>query len=132
LKKESVYAEYQDALGHQIKHDHPAVWTIYHALDSEVPDPFQAYLCMRYVDEQIPHIPVTAKGLGNGYSTISTSRWMPYDWSLNNVATAEVMHTSLAYWQAGLSDKAFQLWKSELLSTMYLGGSQAISDRFLL
>lgn len=117
------YAEFKDLLGNQLLHPDAAVWTLYHALDSDVPDPFQAYQSMRYIDKNIPHIPVRAKNLENGYYTISTSKWMPYDWSLNNVATAEVMHTALAYWQAGRNEKAFNLWKSELLSTMYLGGS---------
>ena len=116
------YAEFQDLLGNKLLHPNAAIWTLYHALDSDVPDPFQAYQSMRYIDNNIPHIPVSAKGLEDGYYTISTSRWMPYDWSLNNVATAEVMHTALANWQAGRNDKAFNLWKSELLSTMYLGG----------
>lgn len=117
------YAEFKDLLGNQLLHPNAAVWTIYHALDSDVPNPFQAYQSMRYIDKNIPHIPVKAKKLEDGYYTISTTKWMPYDWSLNNVATAEVMHTALAYWQAGRNDKAFNLWKSELLSTMYLGGS---------
>ncbi len=117
------YAEFKDLLGNQLLHGNAAVWTLYHALDSDVPDAFQAYQSMRYIGENIPHIPVRAKGLGDGYHTISTTKWMPYDWSINNVATAEVMHTALAYWQAGRNDKAFSLWKSELLSTMYLGGS---------
>ena len=117
------YAEFKDLLGNQLLHPNAAVWTLYHALDSDVPDPFQAYECMRYIDENIPHIPVKATGLQDGYYTISTSKWMPYDWSLNNVATAEVMHTALANWQAGRNEKGFNLFKSELLSTMYLGGS---------
>jgi len=117
------YAEFKDLLGNQLLHPNAAVWTLYHALDSDVPDPFQAYQSMRYIDKNIPHIPVRAKNLEYGYYTISTTKWMPYDWSINNVATAEVMHTALAYWQAGRNDKAFNLWKSELLSTMYLGGS---------
>ena len=117
------YAEFKDLLGNKLLHPNAAVWTLYHALDSDVPNPFQAYQSMRYIDENIPHIPVRAKGLEEGYSTISTSKWMPYDWSLNNVATAEVMHTALANWQAGRNEKGFTLFKSELLSTMYLGGS---------
>ena len=122
MPAEGTYAEFKDLLGNKILHKNPAVWTIYHSLDSEVPDAFQAYQSMKYVDDKIPHIPVRAKGLEEGYYTISTSKWMPYDWSLNNVATAEVMHTALAYWQAGRSEKAYNLFKSELLSTMYLGG----------
>jgi hypothetical protein len=123
MPAKGCYAEFKDLLGNQLLHPYPAVWTLYHAADSDVPDPFQAYQSMKYIDKNIPHIPVRAKGLGNNYYTISTSKWMPYDWSLNNVATAEVMHTALANWQAGRNDKAFNLWKSELLSTMYLGGS---------
>ncbi len=117
------YAEFKDLLGNKLLHPNAAVWTLYHALDSEVPNPFQAYQSMKYIDNNIPHIPVRAKGLEEGYSTISTSKWMPYDWSLNNVATAEVMHTALANWQADRNEKGFNLFKSELLSTMYLGGS---------
>jgi len=92
-------------------------------LDSEVADPFQAYLMTRYVDREIPHITLVADGLPDGFQTISTTNWMPYTWSVNNVALAEVLHTSLAYWQAGNREKAFTLWKSALLESMYLGGS---------
>jgi len=123
MQDKGSYAEFKDLLGNKLLHPNAAVWTLYHALDSDVPNPFQAYQSMKYIDNNIPHIPVRAKGLEEGYSTISTSRWMPYDWSLNNVATAEVMHTALANWQAGRNEKGFNLFKSELLSTMYLGGS---------
>ena len=123
MPEKGSYAEFKDLLGNQLLHPNAAVWTLYHALDSDVPDPFQAFQSMKYIDKNIPHIPVKAKGLEDGYYTISTSKWMPYDWSLNNVATAEVMHTALANWQAGRHEKAFNLFKSELLSTMYLGGS---------
>ena len=123
MQDKGSYAEFKDLLGNHLLHPNAAVWTLYHALDSDVPNAFQAYESMRYIDENIPHIPVRAKGLENGYYTISSSKWMPYDWSLNNVATAEVMHTALANWQAGRNEKGFNLFKSELLSTMYLGGS---------
>jgi hypothetical protein len=97
---------------------------VYHALDSEVPDAFQAYQALRYVDVEIPHIPVRAVGLLDaGYYLLSTTNWQPYDWSLNNVAMAEVLHTTLASWQAGRPEEAFHLWKSALLESMYLGSS---------
>ena len=118
------YAEYQDYLGLQQLHPAAALWTVYHTLDSEVPDPFKAYQCTRYIDTEIPHIPVKAKGLtDNGYYVLSTTNWMPYEWSINNVVPAELMHTSLAYWQANRSDEAFKLWKSSILDAMYLGSS---------
>ncbi|WP_210116037.1 DUF4450 domain-containing protein [Hymenobacter wooponensis] len=124
LPRQGWYAEYQDALG--LKQLHPAagIWTIYHALDSQVPDNFQAYQALRYIDTEIPHIPVRATGLPDeGYYLISTTNWQPYDWSINNVAMAEVLHTTLANWQAGRPEEAFKLWKSALLESMYLGSS---------
>jgi hypothetical protein len=46
---------------------------------------------------------------------------MPYQWSLNNVVMAEAAHTSLGFWQANRPETAFQLFKGELLDSMYLG-----------
>lgn len=119
-----TYAEFKDAMGNRLLHPSAALWTIYHAMDAQVPDKFQSYQMMRYVDNDIPHIPVRAKGLADsGYHTLSTTSWMPYMWSLNNVVLAESMHTALANWQAGRNDEAFKLFKSEVLQSMYLGGS---------
>ena len=73
-------------MGHRRLHESPGLWTIYHALDSDVADPFQAYQATRYVDTEIPHIPVYADGLEEGYATIATTNWLPYSWSINNVA----------------------------------------------
>jgi hypothetical protein len=124
LPEKGTYGEYKDALGNRLVHPAAALWTIYHSLDAEVPDAFQAWESVRYIDREIPHIPVRATGLTNeGYYTLATSRWMPYTWSLNNVALAESMHTALANWQAGRNDEAFKLFKSEILAAMYLGGS---------
>ncbi len=121
------WAEFQDFMGHKRLHESAAVWTIYHALDSEVANPFQAYLATRYVDTEIPHIPVVTSDDADinagGYSTIATTNWMPYSWSINNVAFAEVMHTALAYFQAGRADAGFKLLKSSVLDGMYLGDS---------
>lgn len=118
------WAEFQDFMGHKRLHTSPGVWTIYHALDSDIADPFQAYLATSYVDREIPHIPVHGDGLKDeGYATISTTNWLPYSWSINNVAFAEVMHTALAYFQAGRADAGFHLLKSSVLDGMYLGES---------
>ena len=117
------YAEYKDLLGLQLVHPSAGLWTVYHAIDSDVPDALQAYQALRYVDIQIPHIPVTAKGLTGNYYLPATTNWLPYDWSLNNVVMAETMHTALAYWQGNRPEEAFTLWKSALLESMYLGAS---------
>lgn len=124
LPAKGYWAEFQDFMGHKKIHESTGIWSVYHALDSEIHDPFQAYQATRYIDTEIPHIPVVAKGLKDeGYATISTTNWLPYSWSINNVAFAEVMHTSLAYWQAGRNEEAFNLLKSSILDGMYLGSS---------
>ncbi len=124
MQKKGTYAEFKDLLGNKLLHDAAALWTIYHSVDSEVPDKFQSYQMMRYVDRQIPHIPLRPKGLNDsGYYTISTTNWMPYVWSLNNVVLAESIHTALANWQSNRPDEAFKLFKSEVLQSMYMGGS---------
>lgn len=118
------WAEFKDFMGHQRLHPNAGVWTIYHAIDSDVADSFQAYQATRYIDTEIPHIPVKAEGLKDeGYETISTTNWLPYSWSINNVAFAEVMHTALSYFQAGRSAEGFKLLKSSILDGMYLGKS---------
>lgn len=124
MPEKGTYAEFKDALGNRLLHPSAALWTVYHSMDSRTMDPFQAYQIMRYVDNEIPHIPVRAEGLEDkGYYTVSTTSWMPYIWSLNDVALAESAHTILANWQAGRNDEAFKLFKSEILAFMYLGGS---------
>ncbi len=115
------YAEYKDLLGNQLLHPAAGLWTIYHAIDSKVPDPFQAYQSLRYIDNHIPRIPVIAKGWKEtGLYLYSETNWQPYTWSLNNVVTSENLHTALAYWQGNRKEDAFQLWRSAMLETMYL------------
>lgn len=124
LRTKGSYAEYKDILGNRLTHPAAGLWTIYHSIDSKVPDPFQAYQLLRYVDNEIPHIPIRANGLADtSLYTISTTNWQPYDWSLNNVVLGEILHTALAYWQGGRPEEAYKLWKSALVESMYLGAS---------
>ena len=121
LSDKGVWAEYQDALGMKRTHDHPAVWSIFTPIDCGACTPEQAYRATQYIDRYIPHIPVEKTGL----YTISTSDWMPYSWSINNVAAAEVMHTALAYFEAGRSEEGYRLMKANIMDQMYYGQSPA-------
>ena len=114
------WAEYQDLMGLRRVHESAAVWSIYTPIDCGACSPVQAYWATKYVDREIPHIPVNSQ-----YSTISTTNWMPYSWSINNVAAAEVMHTALAYFEAGRSEEGFNLMKANILDQMYYGKSPA-------
>lgn len=122
LPEKGWWAEFRDNMGERMLHEDAAVWTVYHAIDSEVADAFQAYEATRYVDTNIPHIPVLAKNLFDRSNyVISTSDWQTYNWSINNVAMAEITHTALAFWQAGRNEEAFKMYKGALLDAMYLG-----------
>lgn len=115
------WAEFQDFMGKKKLHKSAALWSVYTPVDCGSCTPEQAYKATRYVDTCIPRIPFVYDN--KNYYTVSSSDWAPYEWSINNVAMAEIMHTVLAYYQAGRPNAAFQLLKSNILDFMYLGSS---------
>ena len=123
LKDSGHWAEYQDFMGLKRVHRDAALWSIYTPIDCGAGTPEQNYRATRYIDRHIPHIPYIYNKVK--YQTLSTSDWAPYEWSINNVAMAEVMHTVLAYYQAGRTEEAYQLLKANILDFMYLGSSPA-------
>ncbi len=121
LPDKGMFGEYKDLLGLQRVHPSAAVWSFYHTMDAELPTADEAYQMAGYVAREIPHLPVRGPGVPPDLFTVSTSNWMPYTWSLNNVTMNEANHTALALWQAGASEQAFRLMKGSLLASMYLG-----------
>ncbi|MEG1669252.1 MAG: glycogen debranching protein, partial [Chryseobacterium sp.] len=122
IKNKGYFSEYKDALGNQIVHDKPGIWSIYHVSDAFILDEFEDYQNLQYINNHTPKIPITVKGADNkDYFTLATTNWQPYDWSINNVALAENLQTALAYWQAGRNEDAYQLWKGNLVESMYYG-----------
>lgn len=116
-----VWAEYQDLMGLQRLHESPAVWSVYTPIDCGACSPEQAWKATEYIHREIPHIDVASTGL----QTIATSNWMPYSWSINNVAAAEVMHTALAFFEAGRADEGYRLMMANVMDQMYYGASPA-------
>ncbi len=116
------FAEYKDLLGLQRTHASPFLATFYHTIDSEVPTMAEAQQMMRFVDTQLAHIPIKGPGVPDdrAYFTLPTSNWMPFTWSINDVAMAESAHAALAYWQAGRDKTAFELFKGCLLDSMFM------------
>lgn len=121
LKDGKHWAEYQDFMGLKRVHKDAALWSVYTPVDCGVGTAEQNYWATKYVDRHIPHIPYIYNG--KQYQTLSTTDWSPYEWSINNVAMAEVMHTVLAYYQAGRVEEAYRLLKANVLDFMYLGSS---------
>ncbi|WP_312765573.1 DUF4450 domain-containing protein [Epilithonimonas sp.] len=122
IKNKGYFSEFKDALGNQIVHDKPGIWSIYHVSDAFILNEFEDYQNLQYINNYTPKIPITVKGADNkDYFTLATTNWQPYDWSINNVALAENLQTALAYWQAGRNEDAYQLWKGNLVESMYYG-----------
>lgn len=124
LADKGHWAEFEDLMGLMRKHESAALWSIYTPIDCGAGTPEQFYTATKYVDNSIPHIDVTADGQSYG-QTIATSDWCPYMWSINNVAPAEVMHTALAYFEAGRADAGYCLMRANIMDQMYLGDSPA-------
>ncbi len=135
LEDEGHWAEYQDYMGLKRLHKSAAIWSIYAPIDCGACTPEQAYRATLYVDREIPHVPVrysydkkALKALGlklphpeKDLFTISSSNWLPYNWSTNNVAHDEVANMALAYLEAGRNDSGFKLLKADVIDEMYLG-----------
>jgi hypothetical protein len=123
LADRGTFAEFKDLLGRQLLHPSAALWTFYHTLDAEMTTPFEGWQMTRYVDTELPHLPVRGPGVPDdeSYYVLSTTNWMPYTWSINNVVMGEVVHAALGYWQAGRADEACRLMKSALLAGMFMG-----------
>ena len=122
LTNEGNFAECKDLLGGQLVHPNSGLWTFYHTIDSEVPTPTQAWQMSRWIDAHLAHLPVHGANVPDeNLYTLPETSWMPYQWSLNNVVMAEAAHTALGFWQANRPETAFQLFKGELLDSMFLG-----------
>lgn len=124
IENKGHWAERQDTTGLQLLHESAAVWSIYAPIDCGACTPEQAYRATKYLEREIPHIPVSYPSC-DGLQTISTSNWMPYSQGVNNVIAAEVMHTALAYFQAGRPEAGYQLMKANILDQMYDGQGPA-------
>lgn len=122
LEDKGHWVEYEESMGLKRKHESAALWSVYTPIDCGAGTPGQFWQATRYVDREIPHIPVETAGQSFG-SIISTSNWLPYSWSINNVAAAEVMHTALAYFEAGRADAGYELMMANIMDQMYLGVS---------
>ena len=126
ISQRGHWAEYQDFMGLKRLHTHAALWSIYTPIDCGAASEEMAFRATQYVDSCIPHIPVVidrAAPAERHLQTISTSDWLPYEWSINNVAAEEVMHMTLAYFLAGRQEEGFNLLKANIMDQAYLGDS---------
>ena len=121
LDDKGRWAEYQDGMGLQRLHESAAAWSYYTPIDCGVGTRHQWHQAISDMHRQLPHIRVE----DTPYHVIATSNWMPYSWSINNVATAETLHTALACFKAGQNAEGYDLLMGAILDNMYYGQSPA-------
>ena len=116
-----MFAEFKDLLGRQLVHPSAGLWSFYHTMDSALVTPSEAWSMTRYVERELPRLAVRGPGVPAGLSMYASSNWMPYSWSINNVVMGENLHAALGFWQAGRADAAYDLTRSSLLASLYMG-----------
>jgi hypothetical protein len=122
LPERGMFGESKDWLGRQLVHPDPGLWTFYHVVDSGVATPSQAAGMARWVDANLAQLPIRGANVPEeNLFILPTTRWLPYQWSLNNVVVAENAHAALGFWATGRPDEAFRLFKGTLLETMFCG-----------
>ncbi|WP_213806128.1 DUF4450 domain-containing protein [Granulicella sp. dw_53] len=121
LPDQGTYGESKDLLGPETVYTSPALWTIYHTIDSQVTTPREAWQMCAERLAMLRAVPVEGLGVPRGGAMLSCSDWIPYEWSLNLLLLAENMHMALSLWQAGMAEDAFQIFKGNLLDSMFMG-----------
>ena len=119
---QGAFGESKDLMEPQTVYTNPALWTVYHTIDSEVPSPRQAWQMAAERLAVLKHVPVHGDGVPyGGWYMLPCSDWLPYMWSLNLLLLGENMHMALALWQTGMRDEAYRIFKGNLLDSMYMG-----------
>jgi hypothetical protein len=121
LNDKHHWAEHQDALGLKRVHESAAAWSYYTPIDCGLGDDLMQHQAINAMQRNLPHIQVE----DSPYHVIATSDWMPYAWSINNVATAETMHMALACFKAGQYEEGYDLLMGAVMDNMYYGQSPA-------
>jgi hypothetical protein len=123
LPAQGAFAESKDLMEPQTVYSNPALWTVYHTIDSEVPTPRQAWQMAAERLHALRPVPIHGEGVppNENLYMLSCSDWLPYMWSLNLLLLAENSHMALALWQAGMPDDAFRIFKGTLLDSMFMG-----------
>lgn len=120
MDDKGCWAERKERDGLKRLHTSPGLWSITMPIDYGACTPEQAYRATKYMDSEIPHIPVAPQ-----LSTLATSNWMPYTWDMNNVYPAAVMRAALACFKAGRSEEGFRLMKANIIDQMFNGSAPA-------
>ncbi len=121
LRGRGHYGEYIDRIGLKRMHPEPELPALYHPIEFDVADQFQAYQMLRFTETQLRN-----EKVARGGRLVWSSNWTPNykgtaTHSTNDLVAAEVINLALAYYRSGQFDKAYDLVKGTYAG-MYQGG----------
>lgn len=116
MKDRGAFAESREWLGEQCLAEDPAVWTVYHTIDSEVVQQRVAWQMLAERLRALRKVPVRGPAVpADAGWQLACSDWQPYVWSLTLLVLAENLHTALAMFQAGMAEEGWMLLRGSLL-----------------
>ena len=122
MKDVGAFAESREWLGEQCLAEDPAVWTVYHTIDSEVVTRRTAWQMMAERLRALRKVPVRGQGVpADAGWQLACSDWQPYVWSLTLLVLAENLHTALAMFKAGMAEEGWLLLRGSLLDAGFRG-----------
>lgn len=121
MPERGAFAESREWLGDKRLAIDPAVWTVYHVIDSEVATPKEAWQMAAERLRAIRKIPVVGAGVPEGGWQMACSDWLPYVWSLTLLCLAENTHMALALYQAGMAEEGYALLRGNVVDACYRG-----------
>ena len=114
LKTGGRYAEYRDYLGHKMLHQVPELASVYIPAEFDVPDSFQSYQMLRYVEDR----------LWKCHDLLLANDWYPVTVTNACVIAAESENTILAFYKIGETEKAYRLLSSCIKYHTFLSDSR--------
>lgn len=114
MKNRGAYAECNDIIGLKRRNESPELPSIYHPIDSEVTDMFKAYEMIQYTECSFEQV-LCGKNRGH---MVWSSNWVPWFWSTRQLMLNENGHLSLAAWQAGCKNEAYDHFMGATLNSM--------------
>ena len=102
-----IMAEYIDVIGNKLLHPSPELATIYHSIESEIVDSFQAYQMLLFTEDVLRN----EKTISRGGRLVWSSDWYPQNYSSCGLYTAENIHLAWAYFKCGQIQKGNEILK---------------------
>jgi hypothetical protein len=100
-----IMGEYIDVIGNKLLHPSPELATIYHSIEAEIVDPFQAYQMLLFTEDVLRN----EKTRVRGGRLVWSSNWYPQNYSSCGLYTAENIHLAWAYFMCGQTQKGNEI-----------------------